>query len=63
MSIEKLVVKEFIVKEDEEQMAVGEVYTFFVDDYGKLYRPREGFTITGENLMDRFEKVGELEED
>jgi hypothetical protein len=63
MSVEKLTVKEFAVKEDTDQMAIGEIYTYFVDDYGKLYRPREGFTVTGENLMDRFEEVGELEED
>lgn len=57
MSIEKLVVKEFVVQEDADKLATGEVYTYFVDDYGKLYRPREGFTVTGENLMDRFKEV------
>jgi hypothetical protein len=63
MSIEKLTVKEFAVKEDTDQMAVGEIYTYFVDDYGKIYRPKEGFTVTGENLMDRFEEIGELDEE
>ena len=63
MSIEKLVVKEFVVKENAEQLATGEVYTYFVDDYGTLYRPKEGFTVTGENLIDRFVELGELEED
>jgi hypothetical protein len=62
MTIEKLTVKEFTVKEDADQMAVGETYSYFVDDYGKLYRPREGFTVTGENLMDRFEEIGELDD-
>lgn len=57
MSIEKLVVKEFVVQEDANKLAIGEIYTYFVDDYGKLYRPREGFTVTGENLMDRFKEV------
>lgn len=57
MSIEKLVVKEFVVQEDANKLAIGEIYTYFVDDYGKLYRPREGFTVTGEKLMDRFKEV------
>lgn len=63
MSIEKLTVKEFTVTENAEQLATGEVYTYFVDDYGTLYRPKEGFTVTGENLMNRFEEVGELEDE
>ena len=63
MTIEKLTVKEFTVTEDAERLATGEVYTYFVDDYGILYRPKEGFTVTGENLIDRFVELGELEED
>lgn len=61
MSIEKLTVKEFAVKESDEQMDVGDTYSYFVDDYGKVYRPKEGFTVTGEKLMDLFEEIGELD--
>ena len=62
MSVEKLIVKEFIAKEDDERIATGEIYTYFIDDYGKIYRPKEGFTITGENLENKFVEVGELED-
>ncbi len=61
--LKKLVVKEFVVQEDDRRLTTGDVYTYFVDDAGILYRPREGFTVTGENLMNRFEEVGELEGD
>ncbi len=63
MTIEKLVVKEFVVQRDDGRLETGETYTYFVDDYGTLYRPKAGFTVTGEKLMDKFEEVGELEED
>jgi len=63
MSIEKLTVKEFVVKEGDGSLEIGDVYTYFVDGYGMVYRPKEGFTVTGENLMDRFVELGELEED
>ena len=62
MSIEKLTVKEFVVKEDDPSLEIGDIYTYFVDEYGMVYRPKEGFTVTGENLMDRFEEVGELDD-
>jgi hypothetical protein len=62
MTIEKLVVKEFVVKEDDWRLETGETYTYFVDDYGKFYRPKEGFTITGEALLDKFEEMGDLED-
>ena len=61
MSIEKLTVKEFVVKEEDEKMEVGQTYSYFVDDYGKVYRPKEGFEVTGENVTSLFEKIGELE--
>jgi hypothetical protein len=63
MSIEKLTVKEFTVKEDDPSLAVGDVYSYFVDEYGMVYRPKEGFTVTGENLMDRFVELGELDKE
>lgn len=63
MSIEKLVVKEFVVKEGDGSLEIGDIYTYFVDDYGMVYRPKEGFTVTGEKLIDKFVELGELEED
>ncbi len=58
MTIEKLVVKEYVVKRGDLKLDVGDVYTYFVDDYGTIYRPKEGFTVTGEKLMDKFVEVG-----
>jgi len=58
MTIEKLVVKEFEVKEDSGQLEVGTKFSYFVDPVsGIAYRPTEGFEVTGENLMDRFVEV------
>ena len=62
MSIEKLVVKEFTVKEGDGSLAVGDVYSYFVDEYGMVYRPKAGFTVTGEKLTDKFVELGELDE-
>lgn len=63
MTIEKLVVKEFTVHEESGQMDVGEKYSVFVDPYdNKVYRPIEGFEVTGEKLMELFVEV-EKDED
>jgi hypothetical protein len=62
MTIEKLVVKEFEVKVDSEQLEIGNKFSYFVDPVtDKVYRPVEGFEVTGENLMDRFVEVGREE--
>ena len=58
--IKKLVVVEFEAEEDEivREYKKGERYSWFQDpETGKYYRPRETFTVTGENLEDLFIEV------
>lgn len=56
--IKKLVVQEFEVQESSEQLPAGDKFSYFVDpETGKYYRPVDGFTVTGEDLSDRFIEV------
>ena len=58
MKIKKLIVEEFTVDGTEGSFEIGEKYSYFKDpETGKYYRPLEGFTITGEDLSDRFIEV------
>jgi len=61
MKIKKLVVKEFTIEKDDtekwkkETLIVGSKYSHFIDPKTKkFYRPVEGFSVTGEDLSDRF---------
>ena len=60
--MKKLVVKEFTVTEEdksqERELQPGDKYSYFEDpETGKCYRPVEGFTVTGEDLSDRFVEI------
>jgi hypothetical protein len=63
MTIERLIVKEFVVEEGTKHLEVGERFSYFVDEYDTVYRPRDGFTVTGENLMDHFVEVERQEDE
>ena len=62
--MERLVVKEFEIKESEledktgDHYDVGEKYSYFYDpETNKYYRPKECFEVRGKNLEDKFEEV------
>lgn len=59
MAIKKLIVEEFEVgNEPVEPAQKGFRYSYFKDpETGKYYRPKESFTVTGENLEDLFEEA------
>ena len=62
MPIKKLIVREFEVDKYDRKKhrlpQIGEKYTHFQDpDTGKWYRPVDGFTVTGEDLSDRFVEI------
>lgn len=62
--IKKLVVEEFTITEKDHEperlLPVGSKYAYFKDpETGKLYRPAKGFTVTGDDLSDRFMEVKE----
>jgi len=60
--LKKLTVVEFVVTQEDlaepRLLAAGDVYTYFRDEEsGKYYRPVDGFTVTGEDLSDRFIEI------
>jgi hypothetical protein len=63
--MKELVAKEFeITQEQVDKMPtmykVGEKYTVFMDpETDKVYRPVAGFTVTGEDLSDKFVEVAQ----
>jgi hypothetical protein len=64
MSIKKLVVDEYEVLPGQEAVTyeVGYKYSYFVDqETGKHYRPKRGFSVTGDDLENLFEEVKEKE--
>lgn len=56
--MKELIAEEFTKDGTEEELEIGDRYSYFKDPItGKYYRPVEGFTVTGENLDDRFIEV------
>ena len=60
MAIQKLVVKEYEVTEDDvtnadRSLGVGDRYSYFFDEEtGKFYAPRDGYTVLGDDLSPMF---------
>ena len=58
MSIKELVVCEFECEKGDALPEVGFKFSYFKDpETGKWYRPKDTFTVTGENLEDLFVEV------
>ena len=58
--MKKLIAVKFKVKEEDKfgNWKTGDEYTYFTDpETGKFYMPNEGFSVSGENLQDRFSEV------
>lgn len=62
--VKRLVVEEITVKEEKTyKVTPGYQYSVFKDpETGKYYRPKAGFTVSGEDLRDRFIDVTDEEE-
>lgn len=58
--IKKLVAKEFIIEEEEKTVTfpIGFKYIYLVDpETGKVYDPKPGWEVTGDNLEGLFQEI------
>lgn len=63
MPIKKLVATEYTVSKEmmspEHSLQVGDKFSYFYDEEtGKVYRLKDGYTVTGDNLEELFCEVG-----